>query len=150
MLSSFCRLSTPSKDLARSLIDRDHAVRRCLRTSCHITDVIGTGAPNKLVTLMATQRWLWCCCGRGGRAARSLTRINIYVLPPPTVRSLQDTPILVGPESPMGADGIISTTKSASIVVLNVPLDGQVVPVVAHAALKHVPAFWTNTARPLA
>ena len=109
----YCRINVPSKDLARSLIDRDHAVRRCLRTSCHIANVIRTGAPNKLVTLMATQRWLWCCCGRGGRAAGSLTRINIYVLPPPTVRSLQDTPILVGPAKQM------TVTESVSESHLN-------------------------------
>ena len=45
------------------------------------------------------------------------------------------------PESPMRAHGIISTTKATRVVVFHVPLNGQVVPVVAHVALKHVTTF---------
>ena len=138
----------------------------CFRANCDIANIFRTAAPNKLITLLAAQRWRCCCCGRAcaGRcrcAARSLTRINSIVLPPPPVRGLQDTSILVGPgnktsifnlppkiirtsdlpESPMRADRIISTTLATLVVVLHVPLDGQVIPVVAHTALKHIAAF---------
>lgn len=91
--------STPSKDRARSLIDGDHAVGGRRRASCHVANVVGAGAPNELVALVATQWWRRCGCRCGRRAAWTLSRINIRVVPPPTVRGLQDAPILVGPEN---------------------------------------------------
>ena len=41
----------------------------------------------------------------------------------------------------MRADGIISTKKATGVVVVDVPLDVQIVPVVAHVPLKYVTTF---------
>jgi len=150
LLCSLCCFPAPSEDLAGPLIDGDHTVRGSLRTNCHIANVVGTATTNKLVALLAGQRWRCCCCGCCCCAARSLARVNICIVPPTTVRGLQDTPVLVSPESPMRAYGIISTTNATGVVVFHVPLNGQIIPVVAHVSLKHVTTFWTDIAGPLA
>jgi len=120
------------------------------RASCHVANVVGAGAPHELVALVAAQWWRWCGCRCGRRGAWALSRINIRVVPPPTVRGLQDASILVGPESPMRADRIVSTKQATGVVVVDVPHDDQVVPVVPHVPLKHVATFWTDVAGRLA
>ena len=41
----------------------------------------------------------------------------------------------------MRADGVVSTKKATGVVVVDVPHDDQVVPVVPHVPLKHVATF---------
>ena len=65
--------STPSKDRARPLIDGDHAVGGRRRASCHVANVVGAGAPNKLVALVAAQWWRRCGCRCGRCRARALS-----------------------------------------------------------------------------